>query len=78
MALPPQSATPEGESPELREIRERLVMLAIRRGERVMPMYAGLKLEVGDIAAVAIHSDERGAARSLLEARGWSEQPAPS
>ena len=69
-----QSTFSDAEPAEQGAINERLVVLTIRRGEQVMPMYADLKLEVGDIAAVAIHVDEREAARSLLEGRGWSEQ----
>jgi NhaP-type Na+/H+ or K+/H+ antiporter len=63
----------QAETPELGAINERLVVLTIRRGQQVMPMHAGLKLDVGDVAAVAIHIDEREIAESLLEARGWTK-----
>ncbi len=66
--------SPDGEVAELPAVKERLVILTIRRGERVMPMHSKMKLEAGDIAAVAIHVDEREVARGVLEARGWTEQ----
>jgi len=69
------SSVPSASEPDkLDPIRERLCVLTIRRGEKVMPMYAELKLEPGDVAAVAIHSDEQEAAYSLLEARGWAKR----
>jgi hypothetical protein len=37
-----------------------------------MPMHAGLSLEVGDVAAVAIHRDERESAEEILAAWGWT------
>jgi Trk K+ transport system NAD-binding subunit len=56
------------------DVSERLVMLSIRRGDRVMPMQARLKLEVGDIAAIAIYREEREAAERILIARGWKPE----
>ncbi len=75
---PEQSTFDQGGTSELASIKERLVVLTIRCGERVMPMHAGLKLKQGDVAAVAIHIGERELARSILEARGWREQPGDS
>ncbi len=75
---PGQSTFDQGGTPELTAKKERLVVLTIRRGEKVMPMHAGLKLEPGDVAAVAIHIDERELARSIMEAHGWREQPGDS
>ena len=37
---------------------ERFVILSIQRGKKVMPMHAGLSLEAGDVAAVAVHREE--------------------
>ncbi|MFV1979201.1 MAG: cation:proton antiporter, partial [Myxococcota bacterium] len=49
---------------------ERFVILSIQRGKKVMPMHAGLSLEIGDVAAVAIHRDERESAEEILVAWG--------
>jgi Trk K+ transport system NAD-binding subunit len=62
---------PSGEEPAP-EVGERLVVISIRRGDKVMPMHMRLKLEVGDIAAVAIHREEREAAERILVALGWT------
>jgi NhaP-type Na+/H+ or K+/H+ antiporter len=51
---------------------ERFVILSIRRGEKTMPMHAGLSLAAGDIAAVAIHREERKSAEEILAAQGWA------
>jgi hypothetical protein len=48
------------------------VILSIRRGKKVMPMHAGLSLEAGDVAAVAIHREERESAERILAAQGWA------
>ena len=58
------------------DVGEQLVILSIRRGDRVMPMHARLKLEVGDIAAVAIHREEREAAEQIMTALGWTPDTA--
>jgi NhaP-type Na+/H+ or K+/H+ antiporter len=50
---------------------ERFVILSIQRGKKVMPMHAGLSLEAGDVAAVAIHGEERDGAADILTAWGW-------
>ena len=56
---------------------ERFVILSIQRGKKVMPMHAGLSLEVGDVAAVAVHREERESAEGILAAQGWApERPA--
>jgi Trk K+ transport system NAD-binding subunit/uncharacterized membrane protein (Fun14 family) len=51
---------------------ERFVILSIQRGKKVMPMHAGLSLEAGDVAAVAIHNEERESAEEILAAWGWT------
>jgi hypothetical protein len=48
------------------------VILSIQRGKKVMPMHTGLSLEAGDVAAVAVHSDERESAEEILAAWGWA------
>ena len=55
---------------------EKFVILAIRRGEKVRPMYTGLSLEVDDVAAVAIHTEERESAAEVLTAWGWAPERA--
>jgi Trk K+ transport system NAD-binding subunit len=57
---------------------ERFVILTIQRGKKVMPMHAGLSLEVGDVAAVAVHRDERESAEEILAARGWAPGQPPA
>lgn len=51
---------------------EKLVILAIQRGKKIMPMHAGLSLEIGDVAAVAVHCEERESAEKTLAAWGWA------
>jgi hypothetical protein len=41
-----------------------------------MPMHTRLKLAVGDVAAVAIHREEREAAEQVLVALGWTPEAA--
>ena len=48
------------------------MILAIRRGERVMPMSEDLALRTGDLAAVAVYVPEREEAQRALAERGWS------
>jgi Trk K+ transport system NAD-binding subunit len=63
----------EGAEPEpAPKAGERFVILCIQRGKKIMPMHAGLSLEAGDVAAVAIHRDERDAAEEILTAMGWT------
>ena len=50
---------------------ERFVILAIRRGERSFPMSSSVKLQEGDVAAVALYGPERAAAEKLLTQLGW-------
>ncbi len=52
-------------------IDERYVILAIRRGGRVMPMSGDLALRSGDVAAVAVYVPEREEAQRALAERGW-------
>jgi hypothetical protein len=54
---------------------ERLVVLALHRGDRVEPMSMGMKPQRGDEATVAIHIPEREEALRALEAMGWWEIP---
>jgi len=59
---------------------ELFVILSIRRGKKVMPMHTRLTLETGDVAAVAVHAQEREAAVQSLLAQGWApaEPTAPA
>ncbi len=43
-----------------------------------MLMHSGVKLEAGDVAAIAIHREEREAAEQVLTALGWTPEPAAS
>jgi NhaP-type Na+/H+ or K+/H+ antiporter len=71
---PDESA--DEEAPAAPTAGERFVILSIQRGKKVTPMHAGRSLEAGDIAAVAIHRDERETAREILGAWGWAPQEA--
>jgi Trk K+ transport system NAD-binding subunit len=72
---PPDPAPEAGDesSPKAREL---LVILSIRRGGKIVPMHAGLAFAAGDIAAVAIHKDEREVAERVLAAAGWTASEA--
>jgi NhaP-type Na+/H+ or K+/H+ antiporter len=54
---------------------EALVLLSIQRGSRIFPMYAGLTLESGDVAAVAVYAAERSAAHQRLRQLGFAPVP---
>ena len=73
---PSSDADDGSEAEPAPDVGERLVMLSIRRGDRVMPMHTRLKLAVGDVAAVAIHREEREAAEQVLVALGWTPEAA--
>jgi NhaP-type Na+/H+ or K+/H+ antiporter len=53
---------------------ESFVILAVRRGEKVRIMHAGLKPETGDVANVAVYADENDSAYVALAGLGWSPQ----
>jgi len=69
---PEQSASADEGGEPAPQAGERFVILSIQRGKKVMPMHAGLSLEVGDVAAVAVHRDERESAEEILAAWGWA------
>ena len=69
---PERSADTAENEESVPKARERFVILSIQRGEKVMPMHAGLSLEVGDVAAVAVHREEREGAAEVLAAWGWT------
>ncbi len=54
---------------------ERVVLLGVRRGKKVFPMFEREKLGEGDRVAVAIHKPERAEAEAYLRWRGL-ERPA--
>lgn len=58
--------------------QELFVMLALFRGERVLPMSMQLRPKPDDEAAVAVFKREREAALERLRARGWQVAPAPA
>jgi len=51
--------------------QERYVILAIRRGEKLIPMSMRFKWKPGDIAAVAIYEPEFDAVVGEMTDRGW-------
>ena len=55
---------------------ERFVLLCVTRGSRTHPMYAGFRPEAGDVAAIALHLDERESAEATLKELGWLPDPA--
>jgi len=57
---------------------ELFVILMIRRGAKVLIMNEGMKLEVGDVASIAIHSAESEAAGAALADFGWSRTASSS
>jgi Trk K+ transport system NAD-binding subunit len=59
-------------------IGERFVILTIRRADGVVPMHQGLAPAPGDVAAVAIHSEERESAAARLRSLGWVPHEAPA
>jgi len=69
----------EGESvaepPEPPSAGEKLVLLAVHRGDTAEPISMRLSFSKGDEATVAIHSPEREEALRILEAMGWWEIP---
>ncbi len=60
------------------EIGEQFVILSIRRGKKVAPMHAGFSLAAGDVAAVAVHREERESAAEILAALGWKPVESPT
>ncbi len=67
----------EGADGEAEAPKESFLILAIRRGEQTFPMSTTVKLKEGDVAAVAVHVQEREQALRALARRGWDELPAP-
>jgi hypothetical protein len=72
----PADPAPEAGDESSPKARELLVILSIRRGGKIVPMHAGLAFAAGDIAAVAIHKDEREVAERVLAAAGWTASEA--
>lgn len=60
------------------EIRERLVLLSVRRGGLCKPMTADLALCEGDVVAVAVHEPDRSEAEKTLAALGLGTPSAPA
>jgi len=60
------------EPEELPGLGELCVILMLQRSGKALLMHQNLKLEGGDVAAVAVHADEREEARLALARRGWS------
>jgi len=56
---------------ELPAIEERYLILAVRRGDRVVPMSTRFAPRKGDVATVAVHEVEGEEARRRLDDLGW-------
>ena len=70
-------ADEDGEPQEpLPSTGERCVILALQRGDKLLPMTPTLTPRAGDAAIVVLHAPEREPALELLRAHGW-ELPAP-
>lgn len=52
---------------------ERFVILCIRRGEWIAPMFLSYSPREGDVASIALYLPERAAALRLLDEWGWQE-----
>jgi Trk K+ transport system NAD-binding subunit len=74
---PEPTEEPEDTNGAVPPIRERLVILAIRRGESATPMHDRFTLKAEDVASVAIHLPDREEAHAILEQRGWRPYPLP-
>jgi len=61
----------EGGAAKEANVGERLAILAIHRGSKVMPMNSRLKLAKGDVAVIAVHEVERDAAAEVIRALGF-------
>jgi NhaP-type Na+/H+ or K+/H+ antiporter len=58
-------------SGELPAVEERYLILAVRRGDRVVPMSTRLIPRQGDVATVAVHTVDAEEARRRLDELGW-------
>ncbi len=59
------------------EVVDPYVILAVKRGEEGSwtPMYQGFQNQEGDLAAVALYTEEATAAAAALRAMGWERAP---
>jgi len=60
------------------EIKERLVLLSVRRGDHCRPMAADFALRDGDVVAAAIYQPERNEADRVLSALGLGTPSGPA
>jgi NhaP-type Na+/H+ or K+/H+ antiporter len=58
-------------SGELPAVEERYLILAVRRGDRVVPMSTRFTPRQGDVATVAVHTVDAEEARRRLDELGW-------
>ncbi len=77
MGKPEEREVPDEEATAFPTPNERFLILAVRRGERAFPMSTAFKPREGDVAAIAVHVQEREEARRELAELGWQEQPTP-
>jgi NhaP-type Na+/H+ or K+/H+ antiporter len=68
------AARPESENVSSTE--ESYALLALRRGQRVLPMSVGVVPKDGDIGTIAVHLVDQDEARERLTAIGWLPIPA--
>ena len=74
-AVLPQASTTK---PAGTRAHELFVIVSVTRGESVSPMRMRYELRSGDVAAIAIYTEARQEAVSLLAAQGWSPLDATS
>jgi NAD(P)-dependent dehydrogenase (short-subunit alcohol dehydrogenase family) len=63
----------EGGAADSSDPGERFVILAVQRGERLLPMSTEFEPREDDVAVVAVHVPDFADADRILRARGWCE-----
>ncbi len=61
----------EDEEVEPPIVGERIVILAVRRGKRIVPMSSDYEPKPGDVASIAVHVPDREEAGVLMQKLGW-------
>ena len=68
-AVLPQASTTK---PAVTRAHELFVIMSVKRGKSLSPIRMRCEFRKGDVAAVAIYTEARQGAVSLLAAQGWS------
>ncbi len=66
---------PDAAPPAESSATDSWLVLAVERGDRLLPMHAQLAAREGDLAHVLVHVPEAERAREALHARGWRSVP---